>query len=684
LWDARSGALQQVVARYTRHVVCHDISPDGARIVSSSIDQKFILADPSGVEIAALNGHEYGPKIVTFSNDCRWLASTDGFSVCVWDAITGRCQASITECDGSLIRALQFEPNSERLVGMINGPVLISWDLTGNRIGVVRFFNGSENWSVEHAAISSDAASATAVTRSGQVAHWNRQRGVVTGTRFGFSSRGCEVTAFSLSSDGNQVAVSTKPKTVMTTDDLIDYALVVYHAPDLSETPLKGHTNQVEALAFSNDGTKLASGGSDQTLRVWDVKNGTELAVFSEWGEVTSGRPSSAVAACAFSDDGERVVAGSYGVAKVWAISDGQTQTARPTPNAQIESCLVAPNHQTFLTLRYSEPPIQVYRAETGELLRHLGRSKHSSYQPFAYAYSPSGNSVLLAESRQPLAIWDVEAGESNREFGRGASVANCTHCCLSPLESHVAASWQDKRDSQRLFIEIWHVATEKLINRIEDIRGRVTSLVFSPEGHLLLWCTDIAEYSLWDIEHNKLHASINTRASYESIGTCFSQDGSWLITLVRHSINDTVTLKAWDLNFRELMILPAGTADASLQVKGPMLSSDDTLLLCVVGDSLRIWPLSAPSGLVPKMIAVGPPTEIKDIQIARLSPKGDRISAVTGIGSVVILSAPGWNAIAEWCPEASRITGVEWTTNEKIVVTMADATLGLLELREG
>jgi WD40 repeat protein len=46
---------------------------------------------------------------------------------------------------------------------------------------------------------------------------------------------------------------------------------------------LKGHTSQVQALAFSPDGRTLLTGGRDGTVRLWDLATGQESACLN-WG----------------------------------------------------------------------------------------------------------------------------------------------------------------------------------------------------------------------------------------------------------------------------------------------------------------------------------------------------------------------------------------------------------------
>jgi WD40 repeat protein len=86
-------------------------------------------------------------------------------------------------------------------------------------------------------------------------------------------------------------------------------------------TPLTGHTSPVYGIAFSPDGTLLATVGADNTVRLWDVARRRPA------GEPLHGH-TDLIHSVAFSRDGRILATGSRDrTVRLW---DGRPPTHRP------------------------------------------------------------------------------------------------------------------------------------------------------------------------------------------------------------------------------------------------------------------------------------------------------------------------------------------------------------------
>jgi Flp pilus assembly protein TadD len=84
---------------------------------------------------------------------------------------------------------------------------------------------------------------------------------------------------------------------------------------------LKGHSDKIEAVAFSPDGQRIVTGSQDGTAKVWEAASGTEL--------LTLKGHSDSICAVDFSADGQRIITGSWdATAKVWEAATTKQVTA--------------------------------------------------------------------------------------------------------------------------------------------------------------------------------------------------------------------------------------------------------------------------------------------------------------------------------------------------------------------
>ena len=109
------------------------------------------------------------------------------------------------------------------------------------------------------------------------------------------------VLAVAWSPDGSRIASASADETAQVWDATSGGHAFTY----------LGHSGMVSAVAWSPDGTRIASGSGDKTVRVWDASNGKTF--FTYLGH------SGMVSAVAWSPDGRRIAsAGGDETVQVW------------------------------------------------------------------------------------------------------------------------------------------------------------------------------------------------------------------------------------------------------------------------------------------------------------------------------------------------------------------------------
>jgi WD40 repeat protein len=116
-----------------------------------------------------------------------------------------------------------------------------------------------------------------------------------------------------------------------------------------------GHSNTLSDLAFSPDGTKLATVSHDRKLKLWDVESGSEeytIVAHSDW-----------VRSVAFADDGwSLLTAGDDGFVRIWHAETGQLLLELPNEGHGVSKARFSPDGRCVVC-RTQDHRIVVYDA---------------------------------------------------------------------------------------------------------------------------------------------------------------------------------------------------------------------------------------------------------------------------------------------------------------------------------
>ena len=170
-------------------------------------------------------------------------------------------------------------------------------------------------------------------------------------------------------------------------------------ATQAAQPPARGLTY---ALAWSPDGTRIASGGDDGEVRIWDAHTAKILLGY------VGGRGSYPVSALAWSPDGRKMASvGPAGLYEVWDATSGQTITVYGTGSLSPRALAWSPDG-TRIASAGANGTVQVWEATTGKtLLTYQGQNAVVE----SIAWSPDGKRLASAGSTGLVEVWDATSG---------------------------------------------------------------------------------------------------------------------------------------------------------------------------------------------------------------------------------------------------------------------------------
>ncbi|MCY3742113.1 MAG: hypothetical protein OXH00_13945 [Candidatus Poribacteria bacterium] len=289
-------------------------SPDGTQL-SVGNDMGIWLYDAkTGKEIALFPGI---CESLAFSPDGRFLANGGfgklwGRELHLWEITTRRKISSTSESRPAT--ALRFSEDGKKLVSVD------SWGATISRLDIetgerdVTNLDGqpdSLGHIIEVYAFTHDRVAGGKI--DGKIRLWDTTTGKKLTTLSGHAVENQDpppdrpVLALAFPPDGTRLASGSPDTTVRLWDTATN---------NDEPTILRKHTGWINVLAFSPDGKMLASGSTDKTVNLWDTATGEPLTALT--GHLSS------IAALTFSPDGSTLASGSTdGTILFWDTATG-------------------------------------------------------------------------------------------------------------------------------------------------------------------------------------------------------------------------------------------------------------------------------------------------------------------------------------------------------------------------
>lgn len=471
-----------------------------------------------------------------------------------------------------------------------------------------------------------------------------------------------EVWSVAFRADGRRLASAGSDQTVKVWDTVTDQELF----------SLAGHADKVWCVSFSTDGKRLASASADKTVKVWDAMTGTELKTLRghrDW-----------VTSVAFGVDGRLATVSSDRSLMVWDAETGRAIRAWPAHPAHVECIAFSPDAKRLATASHDQT-VKVWDADSGDELLNL---KGHSREVKCVAFSPDGTQLASGGWDETVKLWDAESGlEKQTLKGHTGMIMGLS---FSSDGKRLASAGYDQ------MVKVWNTETAQELVTLKGHSGFVSSVTFDPSGQRLASAGSDQSVRVWGGERissadpkepvNPKPVSDWVPGNVREFATLsghlaevkcavFSPDGNRLA-----SASADQTVKVWDIKSgMENLTLRGHTS----WVMGVAFSPDGTTLATASLNSVKVW--DAATGLG-KMAFNG---HTRDVWAVVFNRTGDRIATASYDQTVKIWDAVSGRILQTMSGHTREVTSVAFSPDgTRVASASGDNTVRVWDTATG
>ncbi len=415
---------------------------------------------------------------------------------------------------------------------------------------------------------------------------------------------------------------------------------------------IAAHSDRIYDIQFSPDGSRLISGGDDESAKIWDTVTGQELIALTGHDYV--------IETTAFSPDGSLAATASWdGTARVWDAESGEELLILPGHTSEVWGVAFSPDGE-FIATASADGTAKLWSLQYGDevfsLNGHDDRVKR-------VVFSPDGTRLVTSSLDNTARIWDITPGRELLSINHDGAL----RVKYSPDGTRIAGSsyfgpsW------------IWDAESGELLHTLEGHTAWVGGLEFSPDGDLIATGSDDTTAKIWDVETGQELMTLSGHEDWVN-EVAFSPDGNYLATAGNQSI-----VNIWDLSSG----LPVTTIDVQGErdeivpgtggvVWAVDFSPDGDRLAIGVDDTVEIWEAEGGQRL---SIIEKPGSD--QVRTVIFSPDGTQLAASYWNGTVKIWDLENNAELLHINASNSLISGMAFSSDwRNLATTTSDATV--------
>jgi len=267
---------------------------------------------------------------------------------------------------------------------------------------------------------------------------------------------------------------------------------------------LEEHTGAIAGLAFSPDGTLLATASQDKTLKLWQASDGApEL-------QIESDRPLESVA---FSPDGNLLLAAQFEQVGVWDAHTGAALDPFGGLAGNTLDAAIAPDGGHAVVGTADNQAVRWHPDGDGDVLTA------DLWGPVnAVAWSPDSDRFAAGDDMGKLGLYAVEDLSDQRLIDAGAAILDVAY---NPDGDEIATLTGDS-------IRIWETDSGAELRRMNSVPAGMRAIDWSAEGGLIAGGGESKTVIVWDADTGE---PLQTIAQHEGTITAvaFSPDSAVL-----------------------------------------------------------------------------------------------------------------------------------------------------------